>query len=66
MYISYEDWKNVYGGKDICESNDRKLNLKNAIDPVLGDQLESVFSVVSAPDNTVQSKLVSLTKKAGF
>ena len=32
------------------------------IDVILGDLLQSVFSVVSAPDNIVQSKLVSLTK----
>ena len=66
MYISYEDWKNVYGGKDICESNDRKLNLKNAIDPILGDLLESVFSVVPAPDNTVQSKQGFFNKNGWF
>ena len=36
------------------------------IDLILGDLLQSVFSVVSALDNIVQSKLVSLTKTAGF
>ena len=36
------------------------------IDLILGDLLQSVFSVVSAPDNTVQSKLVSLINVAGF
>ena len=36
------------------------------IDLILGDLLQSLFSVVSAPDNIVQSKLVSLTKMAGF
>ena len=36
------------------------------LDPILGDLLESVFSVVSAPDNNVQSKLVSLTRTAVF
>ena len=35
-------------------------------DPIFRDLLESVFSVVSAPDNNVQSKLDSLTKVAGF
>ena len=36
--------------------------LQCLIDVILGDLLQSVFSVVSAPDNIVQSKLVSLTK----
>ena len=36
------------------------------IDLILGDLLQSLFSVVdlSAPDNIVQSKLVSVTKTA--
>ena len=42
-------------------------NLKSGpIDPILGDLLESVFSVVSAQDNTLQSNLVSLSKSAVF
>ena len=39
---------------------------KSTNDLILGDLLKSVFSVVSAPDNTVQSKLVSLINVAGF
>ena len=39
---------------------------KKRIDLILGDLLQPVFSVVSAPDNTVQSKLVSLINVAGF
>ena len=36
------------------------------IDLILGDLSQSVFSVVSAPDNIVQSELVSITNTAGF
>ena len=36
------------------------------IDLILGDLLQWVFPVVSASDNIVQSKLVSLTNIAGF
>ena len=36
------------------------------IDLILRELLQSVFSVVSVPDNIVQSKLVSVTKMAGF
>ena len=36
------------------------------IDLIFGDLLQSVFSAISAPDNTVQSKLVSLINVAGF
>ena len=36
------------------------------IDLILGDLLQSVFFVVTAPDNIVQSRLVSVTKMAGF
>ena len=36
------------------------------IDLILRDLLQMVFSVVSSLDNIVQSKLVSLTKTAGF
>ena len=43
-----------------------KQQLYTTIDLILGDLLQSVFSVVSAPDNTVQSKLVSLINVAGF
>ena len=43
-----------------------KIKNNHSIELILGDLLQSVFSVVSAPDNTVQSKLVSLTKTAGF
>ena len=39
---------------------------QDVIDLILGDLLQSVFFVVSAPDNIVQSKLVSLTNMAGF
>ena len=49
--------------------NQKKIMYRNGdsiIDLILRDLLQSVFSVVSAPDNTVQSKLVSLTKTAGF
>ena len=41
------------------------LGLKRIV-PILGDLLQSVFSVVSALDNIVQSKLVSVTKIVGF
>ena len=37
-----------------------------SIDLILGDLLQLVFSVISALNIIVQSKLVSLTKKAGF
>ena len=46
----------------ICLGEHVVLSLINPIDVILGDLLQSVFSVVSAPDNIVQSKLVSLTK----
>ena len=39
---------------------------QNIIDLILGDLLQSVFSVESALDHIVQSKLVSLTKTTGF
>ena len=40
--------------------------LTSRIDLILGDLLQSVFFVVCAPDNIVQSRLVSVTKMAGF
>ena len=52
----------VFGGRGLPKSK----GWHNAIDLILGDLLQSVFFVVSAPDNIVQSRLVSVTKMAGF
>ena len=65
-YLNYKYLSNIY----FCKNLNIYLTLskysRQRIDLILGDLLQSVFSVVSAPDNIVQSKLVSLKNIAGF
>ena len=52
--------------REYCSIFRHSFETDHRVDLILGDLLQSLFSVVSAPDNIVQSKLVSLTKMAGF
>ena len=60
------NWKQSQIKNQTIEIWDYQNGNYNAIDLILGDLLQSVFFVVSAPDNIVQSRLVYVTKMAGF